>query len=161
MKDEAMENSLIYLYNQGWSIRRLSVEYHIGRRRISRILKEHEHQRREGVSILVKPQERKSKLDPYMDDIHQLLEDFPGITAQRVYEQILRKGYPGKTSILGDYISKIRKTRKKEVIRCVETAPGQRAAHDWSEYMIEFTKSEGKEQKVILFGYILGYSRRR
>lgn len=161
MKDEAMENSLIYQYNQGWSIRRLSAEYHISRRRISRILKEHEHQRREGVSILVKPQERKSKLDPHRDDIHQLLEKFPDITAQRIYEQILERGYPGKISILEDYISKIRKGKAKEVIRCVETAAGQRAAHDWSEYMIEFTSSSGKEQKVILFGYILGYSRRQ
>jgi len=73
MKDQVMENSLIYQYNNGWSIRRLSVEYHISRRRISRILNEHERRRSEGVIAQVKPQVRKSKLDPYRDYIHELL----------------------------------------------------------------------------------------
>jgi transposase len=161
MKDEALENSLIYQYNKGWSIRRLSVEYHISRRRISRILKENERRRSEGVAILVKPQERKSKLDPHKDDIHRLLEEFKNITAQRVYELILEKGYSGKISILEDYIARIRKGKEKEVIRCVETAAGQRAAHDWSEYMIGFTSAPDREEKVIFFSYILGYSRRQ
>ena len=161
MKDQAMENSLIYQYNQGWSIRRLSAEYHISRKRISRILNENERHRSEGVIDQAKPRLRKSKLDPHKDYIHRLLEEFKGMTAQRIYECILEKGYAGKISILEDYIATIRKGKVKEVIRCVETAPGQRAAHDWSEYMIEFTSSEGKEQKVIFFSYILGYSRRQ
>jgi transposase len=161
MKDEAMENSLIYQYNKGWSIRRLSVEYHISRRRISRILNENERRRSEGVAILVKPQERKSKLDPHKDDIHRLLEEFKNVTVQRIYELILEKGYSGKISILEDYIARIRKGKEKEVIRCVETAPGQRAAHDWSEYMIGFTSIPDREEKVIFFSYILGYSRRQ
>ena len=161
MKDEALENSLIYQYNHGWSIRRLSVEYHISRRRISRILKQNERRRSEGENAWARPQKRKSKLDPHRDDIHRLLEEFKDLTVQRVYELILEKGYTGKISILEDYIATIRKGKAKEVIRCVETAPGERAAHDWSEYMIEFTSSQGKEQKVILFGYILGYSRRQ
>jgi transposase len=161
MKDVAMENSLIYQYNQGWSIRRLSAEYHISRKRISRILKENERRRTQGVIAQDKPQQRKSKLDPHRDDIHRLLEEFKNITAQRVYERILEKGYTGKISILEDYLGAIRKDKVKEVIRCVETAPGQRAAHDWSEYMIEFTSSHGNEQKVMLFSYIFGYSRRQ
>ena len=148
MKDEAMENSLIYQYNQGWSVRRLSVEYRISRRRASRILQEHERQRSEGINDDARLGPRKSKLDPHKDYIHQLLGEFTSITAQRVYECILEKGYAGKISILQDYMATLRKGTAKEVIRCVETAPGQRAAHDWSEYMIEFTSSEGKEQKV-------------
>ena len=161
MKDEALENSLIYQYNQGWSIRRLSEEYHISRRRANRILEERERRRSEGIDDGVKPVPRKSKLDPHKDNIYRLLEEFKGVTAQRVYECILEKGYTGKISILEDYLVTIRKGKAKEVIRCVETAPGQRAAHDWSEYMIEFTYSGGKEQKVIFFSYILGYSRRQ
>jgi transposase len=161
MKDQVMENSLIYQYNNGWSIRRLSVEYHISRRRISRILNEHERRRSEGVIAQVKPQVRKSKLDPYRDYIHELLGQWKDVRVQRLYELILEKGYNGKISILEDYIATIRKVKAKEVIRCVETAPGQRAAHDWSEYMIEFTLTQGKEEKVIFFSYILGYSRRQ
>jgi len=42
----------------------------------------------------------------------------------------------------------------------VETDPGQRAAHDWSDYNITFTLS-GETEQVTFFSYILGYSRRQ
>jgi len=161
MKDEAFENSLIYQFNQGWSIRRLSREYHCGRNRILRILHENERRRSEGINQLKSPRVYRSKLDPYKEDIHDALQKFKNITIQRIFEQILEKGYPGKISILEDYVAGIRPIKGKEVIRCVETAPGQRAAHDWSEYMIGFTSSQGSEHKVTFFSYILGYSRRQ
>jgi len=44
----------------------------------------------------------------------------------------------------------------------VETLPGQRAAHDWSDYNIQFTSKEpGELTRVTFFSYILGYSRKR
>jgi len=161
MKDEAFENSVIYNRGQGWSIRRLGREYHCGRNRILRILRENEHRRTMGMNLVKEPRVYPSKLDPYKEQIQDLLQKFGDITTQRIYEQILEKGYPGKISMVEVYVSKIRTSRSHPVIRCVETAPGQRAAHDWSEYMIEFTSSEGREHKVTFFSYILGYSRRQ
>jgi len=160
MKDEAFENSVLYQYNQGWSIRRLAREYHCGRQRIKRILRENERQRREGVNLPKATRVYPSKLDPYKEYIQDVLQQFKDITVQRIYEQILERGYGGKISILEVYTAGIR-PKSKQIIRCVETAPGQRAAHDWSEYMIEFTSSEGMEHKAIFFSYILGYSRRQ
>ncbi|MDP1870911.1 MAG: IS21 family transposase [Gallionella sp.] len=161
MKDEGFENSVIYLYNQGWSLRRLAREYHCGRNRLIRILQENERRRILGVSPLKAPRVYPSKLDTYKEYIHDVLQQFKNITVQRVYEQILERGYTGKISILEVYVAGIRSTKSKEVIRCVETAPGQRAAHDWSEYTIEFTSSEAREYKVTFFSYILCYSRRQ
>ena len=161
MKDEAFENSVIYHHNQGWSIRRLGREYHCGRNRILRILRENERRRTQGVNTPKSSRVYPSKLDPYKEDIRDLLQKFGNITTQRIYEQVLEKGYPGKISMVEVYVSKIRTAKSHPVIRCVETAPGQRAAHDWSEYMIEFTSSEGREHKVIMFSYILAYSRRQ
>jgi len=161
MKDEAFENSVIYNRGQGWSIRRLGREYHCGRNRVLRILRENEHRRTMGMNPVKEPRVYPSKLDPYKEQIQDLLQKFGDITTQRIYEQILEKGYPGKISMVEVYVSKIRTSRSHPVIRCVETAPGQRAAHDWSEYMIEFTSSEGREHKVTFFSYILGYSRRQ
>jgi len=160
MKDEAFENSVIYHRGQGWSIRRLAREYHCGRERVIRILGEHERRRSEGVNLTRPRRINPSKLDPYKEQIQDLLKKFGNITVQRIFEQILEKGYPGKITMVEVYVSKIR-AKSRPVIRCVETAPGQRAAHDWSEYMIEFTSSEGREHKVILFSYILAYSRRQ
>jgi transposase len=161
MKDEAFENSVIYHRLQGWSIRRLGREYHCGRERVIRILAENERRRAEGVNPLKPPKVYPSKLDPFKEHIQELLQKFGNITVQRIFEQLLEKGYPGKITMVEVYVSKIRAAKSHQVIRCVETAPGQRAAHDWSEYMIEFTSSEGKEHKVTLFSYILGYSRRQ
>jgi len=161
MKDEAFENSVIYHHGQGWSIRRLGREYHCGRNRILRILRENEHRRTMGMNPVKEPRVYPSKLDPYKEHIQDLLQKFGNITTQRIYEQILEKGYPGKISMVEVYVSKIRSSKIHPVIRCVETAPGQRAAHDWSEYMIEFTSTEGRESKVTFFSYILAYSRRQ
>jgi len=161
MKDEAFENSVIYHHGQGWSIRRLGREYHCGRNRILRILRENEHRRAMGMNPVKEPRVYPSKLDPYKEHIQDLLQKFGNITTQRIYEQILEKGYPGKITMVEVYVSKIRTAKSHPVIRCVETAPGQRAAHDWSEYMIEFTSAEGRESKVTFFSYILAYSRRQ
>jgi transposase len=161
MKDEAFENSVIYQYNQGWSVRRLAREYHCGRNRILRVIRENEHRRAMGTDPVKEPRACPSKLDPYKGDIQDLLKKFGKITTQRLYEQILEKGYTGKISMVEVYVREIRTSKTHPVIRCVETAPGQRAAHDWSEYMVEFTSSEGSGHKVIFFSYILGYSRRQ
>ena len=153
MKDEAFENSVIYQRGQGWSIRRLGREYHCGRNRILRILRENEHRRTMGVNHLKEPRVYPSKLDPYKEHIQDLLQKFGNITTQRIYEQILEKGYPGKISMVEVYVSKIRTSKSHPVIRCVETAPGQRAAHDWSEYMIEFPdpEDEALHGRLVLF----------
>jgi transposase len=161
MKDEAFENSVIYNHGQGWSIRRLAREYRCGRNRILRILRENEQRRNQGVSPLMAPRVYPSKLDPYKEHIHDLLQKYKNITAQRIYETILDKGYPGKISMVEVYVRKIRASKSHPVIRCVETAPGQRAAHDWSEYMIEFTSPASKPHKVTFFSYIMAYSRRQ
>ncbi len=161
MKDELFENSVIYHHGQGWSIRRLSREYRCGRNRIIRILRENEQRRAQGVKTLVPPKVRSSKLDPYKEYIQELLQKFDKITAQRIYEMILEKGYPGKISQVEVYVSSIRKSKRPEVIQCVETLPGQRAAHDWSDYIIEFASSSARPQKVTFFSYILAYSRRQ
>ena len=82
MKDEAFENSVIYHRLQGWSIRRLGREYHCGRNRILRILRENERRRTMGVNHLKEPRVYPSKLDPYKEHIHDALQQFKNITSK-------------------------------------------------------------------------------
>ena len=164
MKDESLENHIVILHSRGWSMRRLSREFGISRQRVKRILDRNNQQRNQGHEPLVKPKRRRgSKLDLYQSYIGELLDRYkdPPITNQRIYELLVEKGYSGKTTILGDYLSRIRGKRSKEPIVCVETAPGQRASHDWSEYYIDFTDPDAGSEKVIFFSYILNYSRRQ
>jgi transposase len=162
MKDEQLENTVITLHLQKkWSIRRISRELHISRKRVRRILVSNSVLRDttlEGEITLKK--RRPSKLDPYKEFIGELLEKYSNITGQRVYEHLKEKGFEGEITIVRDYLKSIREVGPKTPVRMVETEPGQRAAHDWSDYNITFT-STGKTEKVTFFSYILSYSRRQ
>lgn len=161
MKDENLENSVITLHAKGWPIRRISQEMGISRGRVRRwlvsnsVLRDTTH----GDKISTQ-KKRTSKLDPYKEFITELLDKYSNITGRRVYEHLMEKGYDGKITIVRDYLTSIRGVGSKTPVRMVETDPGQRAAHDWSDYNITFT-SDGKTEQVTFFSYILGYSRRQ
>jgi len=162
MKDESLENNIVTLFERGWPVRRLSREFGISRGRVIRILGRNDHTR----AIVDEPHattsNRPSKLDAHKVFIQELLDTYihPPITNQRVFEHIKEKGYDGGMTILRDYLTGLRGKKTTEPVFCVETARGQRGAHDWSDYMIAFT-SLGDSEKVTFFSFILGYSRRQ
>ncbi len=126
-----------------------------------RILENHNHERENGANRLKEKVKAPSKLDAWKPYIGELLEEFtrPPITNRRIFELIMEKGYQGGQTTLRDYLAEIRGKRFPETVYCVETSPGQRGYHDWSDYLINFAMS-GTE-KVIFFSFILGYSRRQ
>jgi transposase len=162
MKDEQLENLIVTLYHgQGWSVRRISRELHVSRKRIRRVLASKKDLRDTTPEDRIggkKP--RSSKLDPYREYIGELLEKYPDITGQRIYEMICKRGFDGEITILRYHLKQVHQVGSKRPITMVETDPGQRGAHDWSEYDIPFTSS-GKVERVIIFSFILSYSRRQ
>jgi len=159
MKNEQLENTVIYMHLQKEkSIRKIAEELKISRERVTRILERHQKQRDQG-EVLASPQKRASKLDAFKDQVHKIINKYEKPTAQRIFEIIQQEGYQGKISIVQDYVSKIKDDSKKKIIRCVETSPGQRASHDWSEYHVDFMDVPSK--KIIILSYILNYSRRQ
>jgi transposase len=109
-----------------------------------------------------KTAEKPSKLDPFKEYIAELLATYtdPPITAQRVLEKIQEKGFDGGHTILRDYLASVRGKQAGEPVVYVETSPGQRGSHDWSEYRVWFTDT-GIKEKVTFFSFILNYSRRQ
>ena len=161
MKDENLENSVITLHAKGWPIRRISQEMGISRGRVRRLLVSNSVLRDTTPGDEIIPKKRRlSKLDPYKEFIAELLDKYSNITNQRMYEHLRERGFDGRITIVGDYLRSIREVGSKTPVRMVETDPGQRAAHDWSDYNILFT-STGKTEQVTFFSYILGYSRRQ
>jgi len=161
MKDEDKENKVITLHGLGWPIRRISRELKISRKRVDRLLASNSSVRDATPKEVIRVKNRRpSKLDPYKEFIIELLEKYSDITHQRVYEHLKEKGFDGEITILRNYLNSIRKVASKSPIRMVETLPGQRAAHDWSDYNITFTLS-GKTEQVTFFSYILCHSRRQ
>ena len=161
MKDESLANNVVTLYGKGWSIRRLSTEFGISRDRIRRLLISNSALRDAPPKEIIRVKKKhQGKLYPYQEFIGELVEKYPDITGQRVYEHLKEKGFNGEVTIVRQYLNSIRQERSKSPIRMVETDPGQRAAHDWSDYQIRFTGT-GKTEQVTFFSYILCYSRRQ
>jgi transposase len=161
MKNESLENTVITLHGQGWPIRRISRELRISRKRIHRMLVSNSVLRDTTSKDEITPKKRRpSKLDPYKEFIAELLDKYSKITGQRVYDHLKEKGFDGEITIVRDYLKSIRQVGSKTPVRLVETDPGQRGAHDWSDYNIPFT-STGRNEQVTFLSYILGYSRRQ
>jgi len=138
------------------SHRRIAKRLGVDRKTVAKIIAEHE-QARAGAPPK-KGRLRKSLLDPFQDNIVQLLERYPEITAVRMLEELRRLGFSGAYSIVRDHLRTLRR-HPRQLVRRFETGPGVQAQMDYSTYDIDFT-AEGK-RRVHAFSYILGYSRRQ
>lgn len=156
-----LEHKIVTMNLDGWSIRSLSRHFHLGRNRVRRILRKHHRQRQEGHESLTPPKAvlRGGKLDTYKEQIRQLLEKYPDISAVRMREELAAAGYDGGITIVRERLRMLRHRPKREPIIRFETDPGIQAQMDWSPYTIDFTRSG--RQTVLCFSYILGFSRRQ
>ena len=149
-------------YNEGWSIRRLSRHYGLGRNRVRRILRGAQKQRTQQAAVLPKVPlrvQRSSKLDGFMPSIQSLLQQYPTITGVRMLEELRSQGYDGGHSILNERLRGLRpRPRGEETIR-FETDAGVQGQMDWSPYEMHFSRT-GKSN-VLCFSYILAFSRRQ
>jgi len=154
------ENEIVSRWTSGQGIRSISRDMMLGRHVISRVIAQHVAQTNSQQSMGSSHPRivRKTKLDPFADQLHQLLERYPGLTVQRAYEELRSLGYTGSYSTVRVYMKGYRPKTKPPTVR-FETAPGAQAQMDWSTYTIDF-QQEGR-RRVELFSYILGYSRRQ
>ena len=157
-----LEHLVVTMYAQGWSIRGLVSHFGIGRNTVRRILRKNQAQRDEGHDIIAKKTKRivkDSKLYPYAPLMQELLDKFPNITGQRMFEHLKEAGFEGGISIVRDRLQKTRPKPKQDPVVRFETKAGVQGQMDWSPYTL-FFKSTGKT-KVLCFSYILGFSRRQ
>ena len=162
-RQEFEQQLVIMKTHGGWSIRALARHFAVSRNMVRRILRNHDNRRDQGHDILltesqVPKTERASKLDPFEETLKRLLEKYPRITGQRLFEELGTAGYDGGISILRDRLRSLRPSPKKTPIIRFETGAGLQGQMDWSPYTIKFLKT-GKAI-VQCFSYILGFSRR-
>ena len=162
--DPLTKNDIIARWKNKQSIRGIASDLQLGRAAIASVIRQHSAQTQATAPTSPPacfgpiPLTRKSKLDPFVDSLTQLMARYPNITAQRAFEELSKLGYSGSYSTLRTYMKDRRARPKAPVIR-FETPPGAQAQMDWSTYTIDFTQ-EGR-RRVELFSYILGYSRRQ
>jgi transposase len=114
-----------HLKEQGMSVRKIAKALHIARKTVRKYL-DNPMQKRPLVP-------RKSKLDPFRNEIKQLLEQDPRVSAEVVKQRIELMGYAGGITIIRDLLHKIRPTNRQAFIR-FESAPGKQMQIDWGHF---------------------------
>ncbi|MFH2010017.1 MAG: IS21 family transposase [bacterium] len=158
---EELENLVVTRHRAGWSARKLAQALGISRNTVRKILEQVREQREAGHDLVAKKPRvpRASQLDEYVPQIQSLLEEYPDIKGQRVFEELRDAGYPGGITIMRERLRQLRpRPRRKPTVR-FETDPGQQGQMDWSPYKLKLRC--GRLLQVLCFSYVLGFSRRQ
>ena len=92
------------------------------------------------------------KLDPYKGIIDARLEEFPKLSATRLFDEVRAAGYPGGYARVRDYVRTVRPCEPVEAAVRFETPAGRQGQVDFGT----FTLPWGRRHALVI---VLGYSR--
>lgn len=144
-------NILRYYHVEKWRVNTIVRQLGVHHTTVKRVLSE------TGVpkhNILV----GKSMIDPYLGFIHETLERFPTLTASRLYDMVVERGYPGGLDHFRHLISVYRPKKAAEAYLRLKTLPGEQAQVDWAHFgHIVIGKAK---RPIMAFVMILSFSRK-
>ena len=147
--DNTLKADIRYLcLRKNMSIHKTAKQLGISRKTVRKALQEKE--------ALPDKTSRFSKLDPFKDEITRLLKEFPLISGIRIFEELLKQGYVGKTTILNDYLKTLCDKQKEAFVR-LHFTPGQQAQVDWGSCGTIMV--EGHPRRLSVFAMVMSYSR--
>ena len=86
------------------------------------------------------------KLAPYTGIIEARLEEFPGLSAQRLFDEVRAAGYPGGYSRVRDEVRAVRPREPVEAVVRVETPAGRQGQVD----VATFTLPWGRRHALVV-----------
>lgn len=103
---------------------------------------------------------RVSKLEPFKDEIHELLRREPKLTGVRVRELIEPLGFDGSKTIVDDYLRDVRPLfEKRRSYQRTIYRPGEVCQFDLWEPSVEVPVGHGQTRRAWVVVACLGYSR--
>lgn len=100
---------------------------------------------------------RETLLDPYRAFIDETLGKYPRVTATRLYDMIVERGYAGSVRTLTRHVARVRPVSKSETFVRVERLPGEQAQVDWGH--VGKIPVTGGERALWVFVMVCAYSR--
>lgn len=152
MLEAELQSKIISLYwNEKKSIRRISELVGVDRKTVRRVI-----DRRKVVLEKTIPV-RVSLIEPYKEQIKNLLLKDPAMAASTILHRIREDGYMGGLTIIRNHVRELKSKshRVREAFLRLEFAPGECAQVDWGEFGEPFHDGV----KVHCFVMVLCYSR--
>lgn len=100
---------------------------------------------------------RESMVQQWLPFIRETLEQYPKLTATRVYEMVKARGYLGSAVHLRRYVQMLRPQARREAFFRMETLPGEEAQVDWG--LFGKVQVGNASRSLCCFVMVLSYSR--
>ena len=149
--DELKAQILRYYFAEHWRVGTIARQLGVHHSTVERVLGE------AGVAREQQRPRRSSMLDPFVPFITETLEQFPTLTAARLFDMVTERGYPGGPDHFRHRIAQLRPRRPREAYLRLRTLPGEQAQIDWAHFG---TLTIGRaERPLMAFVMVLSYSR--
>src|SRR5215469_18837383 len=139
-----------FYWSEHWPIRKIERHLHMGWKTIKKYL--------DAPAQGPVTRDRLSKLDPFKGNIGEWLEKDPHVTAAVIEQRLRPLGYPGGSSILQEYVRKVRPqlAAKRAFVR-MEPLAGERFEVDWGHFgSLDYS---GDQRKLYAFALVDAHSR--
>jgi transposase len=150
--DEQLAAQILrYYFVEHWRVGTIARQLGVHHSSVERVLREAgvEHQQRRV--------RRASMIDPYVEFITETLEQFPTLSAARLYDMVTARGYPGGPDNFRHRIAQLRPRRPAEAYLRLRTLPGEQMQMDWGHFGT--LKVGHTERTLMAFVMVLSYSR--
>ena len=151
ISQEVKAHILRYHHVEKWRVGTIASQLGIHHSTVKRVLSE------TGVDknrVLV----RGSIIDPFLSFIHEQLQRFPNLTARRLYDMVVERGYPGGPDHFRQLISFYRPKTPAEAYLRLRTLAGEQAQVDWGHF--GHLQIGQAKRPLMAFVMVLSYSRK-
>ncbi len=150
-EDKERDHKILrYHYAENWKVNSIASQLSIHHSTVDRVISQHglpKAERARGPSIL----------DDYLPLIIKTLEEYPSLTAARIYEMAKKRGYQGGESHFRACVAQHRPRKKPEAYLRLKTLPGEQSQVDWGHFgHIEIGKAK---RPLMAFVMVLSWSR--